>query len=50
MPLENYNQISVYRRFLIGKSKKKRVTDKESVDFAYIYINLNDCYMRDIIT
>ena len=27
-------------RFLVGKSKKKRVTDKESNDFAYICTNL----------
>ena len=30
-------------RFLVGKSKNNRVTDKESRDFTFFCINLNDC-------
>ena len=36
-------------RFLVGKLKNYLVTDKESRDFAYLCINLNDCDMSDII-
>ena len=38
-----------YARFLVGKSKNNRVTDKESKDFAYLCINLNDYDMSEVI-
>ena len=38
-----------YTRFLVGKSKKHRVTDRESNDFADLYINLNGGDMSVII-
>ena len=38
-----------YARFPVGKSRKNRVTDKESKGFAYLYTNLNDWGMSDII-
>ena len=44
-PLFLFSQDVIYyrcARFLVGKSKKNRVTDKESKDFAYLCINLND--------
>ena len=37
-----------YARFPVGKSRKNRVTDKESKGFAYLYTNLNDWGMSDI--
>ena len=38
-----------YARFPVGKSRKNRVTDKESKGFAYLCTNLNDWGMSDII-
>ena len=37
-----------YARFPVGKSRKNRVTDKESEGFAYLCTNLNDWGMSDI--
>ena len=37
-----------YKRFPVGKSRKNRVTDKESEGFAYLCTNLNDWGMSDI--
>ena len=36
-----------YVRFLVGKSKNNRVTDKESKGFACLCINLNNCRSQD---
>ena len=37
-----------YARLPVGKSRKNRVTDKESKGFAYLCTNLNDWGMSDI--
>ena len=37
-----------YARLPVGKSRKNRVTDKESEGFAYLCTNLNDWGMSDI--
>ena len=37
-----------YKRFPVGKSRKNRVTDKESEGFAFFCTNLNDWDMSDI--
>ena len=37
-----------YLRLQVGKSRKNRVTDKESEGFAYLCTNLNDWGMSDI--
>ena len=37
-----------YARFPVGKSRKNRVTDKESEGFAFFCTNLNDWDMSDI--